>query len=73
MSSWIPFSPSSRQRQRNNNNNTNNATGTGTDTGENRSTSPILNGDEDDVESVLDSLGEDWASRTEDDPNWWTR
>jgi hypothetical protein len=80
MSSWIPFSPSSRQRQRQqerNNNNTNNATGTGggTDTtGENnRSTSPVLNGDEDDVESVLDSLGEDWASRTEDDPNWWTR
>ena len=77
MSSWIPFSPSSRQRQRNNNN-INNATGTGggaDTTGENnRSTSsPILNGDEDDVESVLDSLGEDWASRTEDDPNWWTR
>ena len=78
MSSWIPFSPSSRQRQRQqerNNSNTNNATERGTDTtGENnRSTSPILNGDEDDVESVLDSLGEDWASRTEDDPNWWTR
>jgi hypothetical protein len=72
MSSWIPFSPS-RQRQHRNNTDTNNA---GTNTGENntnnRSTT-ILNGDEDDVESVLDSLGEDWATRTEDDPNWWTR
>eukprot|EP00536_Pseudo-nitzschia_multiseries_P018466 jgi/Psemu1/315937/fgenesh1_kg.2567_\ len=32
-----------------------------------------INGDEEDVESVLDSLGEDWASRTESDPYWWTR
>lgn len=34
---------------------------------------PGINGDEEDVESVLDSLGEDWASRAESDPYWWTR
>ncbi|VEU33924.1 unnamed protein product [Pseudo-nitzschia multistriata] len=33
----------------------------------------VINGDEEDVESVLDSLGEDWASRAESDPYWWTR
>mmetsp|Transcript_4381 Transcript_4381/g.12580 ORF Transcript_4381/g.12580 Transcript_4381/m.12580 type:complete len:384 (-) Transcript_4381:1185-2336(-) len=33
----------------------------------------VVNGDEEDVESVLDSLGEDWASRAESDPYWWTR
>mmetsp|Transcript_202 Transcript_202/g.515 ORF Transcript_202/g.515 Transcript_202/m.515 type:complete len:374 (+) Transcript_202:164-1285(+) len=33
----------------------------------------VINGDEEDVESVLDSLGEDWASRAEEDPYWWTR
>jgi len=32
-----------------------------------------IEGDEEDVASVLDSLGEDWASRAEDDPYWWTR
>jgi len=32
-----------------------------------------INGDEEDVASVLDSLGEDWASRAESDPYWWTR
>ena len=36
-------------------------------------TNGIINGDEEDVESVLDSLGEDWASRAEEDPYWWTR
>eukprot|EP00534_Pseudo-nitzschia_fraudulenta_P001259 CAMPEP_0201136690 /NCGR_PEP_ID=MMETSP0850-20130426/55016_1 /ASSEMBLY_ACC=CAM_ASM_000622 /TAXON_ID=183588 /ORGANISM="Pseudo-nitzschia fraudulenta, Strain WWA7" /LENGTH=384 /DNA_ID=CAMNT_0047408005 /DNA_START=26 /DNA_END=1180 /DNA_ORIENTATION=+ len=35
--------------------------------------SNTINGDEEDVESVLDSLGEDWASRAESDPYWWTR
>jgi len=33
----------------------------------------VINGDEEDVGSVLDSLGEDWASRAESDPYWWTR
>jgi len=36
-------------------------------------TNDIINGDEEDVASVLDSLGEDWASRAEEDPYWWTR
>lgn len=36
-------------------------------------TETIINGDEEDVESVLDSLGEGWASRAEEDPYWWTR
>lgn len=39
----------------------------------NGATSTTINGDEEDVESVLDSLGEDWASRAESDPYWWTR
>ena len=36
-------------------------------------TNNIISGDEEDVGSVLDSLGEDWASRAESDPYWWTR
>jgi hypothetical protein len=36
-------------------------------------TNSEINGDEEDVASVLDSLGEDWASRAESDPYWWTR
>ena len=43
-----------------------------TNQGENIPT-PDINGDEDDVESVLDSLAEDWASNAESDPYWWTR
>lgn len=39
----------------------------------NDDTSNLINGDEEDVGSVLDSLGEDWASRAESDPYWWTR
>lgn len=40
---------------------------------ENNFATANINGDEEDVESVLDSLGEDWASRAESDPYWWTR
>jgi len=39
----------------------------------NNDTNDVINGDEEDVGSVLDSLGEDWASRAESDPYWWTR
>ena len=55
--SWMPFSSRSRGSSNSNNNGTNG----------------IINGDEEDVESVLDSLGEDWTSRAESDPYWWTR
>jgi len=56
--SWIPF-----RRSRNVNGNTNT----------NANDGDVINGDEEDVESVLNSLGEDWASRAESDPYWWTR
>lgn len=55
--SWIPFA----NRARNTNYQDENIP------------TPDIDGDEDDVESVLDSLAEDWASNTESDPYWWTR
>jgi len=45
----------------------------GSNSRNNNGTNSIINGDEEDVASVLDSLGEDWASRAESDPYWWTR